>query len=88
MLTAFARAFKTPDLRKKLLFTLAIIALYRLGSNVPTTNMSTANINSCINFTKILFRNLLYLWYRCQGWEQRCLIHEGIHGCCIRVGYQ
>ena len=36
MLAAFARAFRTPDLRKKLLFTLGIIALYRLGSHVPT----------------------------------------------------
>ena len=36
MLTAFARAFRTPDLRKKLLFTLAIMALFRLGSLVPT----------------------------------------------------
>ncbi len=31
VLTGFARAFKTPDLRKKLLFTLGIIVLYRLG---------------------------------------------------------
>ena len=35
MLTAFARAFKTPDLRKKLLFTLGIIVLYRLGRTCP-----------------------------------------------------
>ncbi len=49
MLSAFASAFRTPDLRKKLLFTLAMIAIYRLGSNVPTPNVSTANINSCIN---------------------------------------
>ena len=35
MLTAFGRAFKTPDLRRKLLFTLAMIGLYRLGSVVP-----------------------------------------------------
>ena len=35
MLTAFVRAFRTPDLRKKLLFTGAIIALYRLGTSVP-----------------------------------------------------
>ena len=35
VLTAFGRAFRTPDLRKKLLFTLAMIALYRLGSVVP-----------------------------------------------------
>ena len=31
MLGAFASAFRTPDLRKKLLFTLAMLALYRLG---------------------------------------------------------
>src|SRR6185369_14096837 len=49
VLSAFASAFRTPDLRKKLLFTLAMIAVYRLGSNVPTPNVSTANINSCIN---------------------------------------
>ena len=33
MLTAFGRAFKTPDLRKKLLFTLAMMAIFRLGFN-------------------------------------------------------
>src|SRR5215204_4239128 len=49
VLSAFASAFRTPDLRKKLLFTLGIIALYRLGSNVPTPNVSTANINACID---------------------------------------
>ena len=36
MLSAFASAFRTPDLRKKLLFTLGIIAIFRLGSVVPT----------------------------------------------------
>ena len=36
MLTAFASAFRTPDLRKKLLFTLAMIVLYRLGASLPT----------------------------------------------------
>jgi preprotein translocase subunit SecY len=35
VLSAFARAFRTPDLRRKLLFTLAIMALFRLGSFVP-----------------------------------------------------
>ena len=35
MLRAFANAFKIPDLRGKILFTLAIIAVYRLGSYVP-----------------------------------------------------
>ena len=35
MFRAFANAFKIPDLRGKILFTLAIIAIYRLGSIVP-----------------------------------------------------
>ena len=36
LLNAFANAFKIPDLRKKMLFTLLIIAVYRLGSHIPT----------------------------------------------------
>jgi len=36
MLRAFTNAFKVPDLRGKILFTLAIIAVYRLGSVIPT----------------------------------------------------
>jgi preprotein translocase subunit SecY len=35
VLRAFVNAFKVPDLRKKILFTLFIIALYRFGSHVP-----------------------------------------------------
>jgi preprotein translocase subunit SecY len=35
VLRAFVNSFKVPDLRNKILFTLAIIAVYRLGSHVP-----------------------------------------------------
>jgi preprotein translocase subunit SecY len=49
VLTAFARAFRTPDLRRKILFTLAIIALFRLGSVVPTPGVDARAVNSCIN---------------------------------------
>ncbi|MCE1179281.1 MAG: preprotein translocase subunit SecY [Micrococcales bacterium] len=48
MLTAFARAFKTPDLRRKLLFTLGIIAIYRLGAHVPVPGVSFTEIQQCI----------------------------------------
>ncbi|WP_449060657.1 preprotein translocase subunit SecY [Planomonospora algeriensis] len=48
MLTAFTRAFRTPDLRKKLLFTLGIIALFRLGSVLPTPGVHTENIALCL----------------------------------------
>ena len=36
LLKAFVNAFKVPDLRKKILFTLLIIAVYRFGAHVPT----------------------------------------------------
>ena len=35
MLSAFRNAFKIPELRGKILFTVAIIAIYRLGSYLP-----------------------------------------------------
>ncbi len=36
LFSSLANAFKVPDLRKKILFTLLIIAIYRFGSHVPT----------------------------------------------------
>ena len=49
MLTAFARAFKTPDLRKKLLFTLGIIVLYRLGAHTPVPGVSYKAVQQCVD---------------------------------------
>jgi len=49
VLTAFGRAFKTPDLRRKILFTLSIIALYRLGAHVPTPGVSYPLVQQCIS---------------------------------------
>jgi preprotein translocase subunit SecY len=47
MLTAFIRAFRTPDLRKKLLFTLGIITLFRFGSSLPAPGISEKNVTYC-----------------------------------------
>ncbi len=49
MLTAFARAFRTPDLRKKLLFTLAIMFLFRLGSHIPAPGVNSGAIRACVS---------------------------------------
>ena len=49
MLSVFTRAFKTPDLRRKLLFTLGIIVLFRLGSFVPTPNVNYSAVQDCIS---------------------------------------
>ena len=49
MLSAFANAFRTPDLRRKLLFVLLIIAIFRLGSQVPTPGVNVAGVQSCLD---------------------------------------
>ncbi|MCW2711690.1 MAG: secY [Marmoricola sp.] len=52
MLGAFANAFRTPDLRKKLLFVLFIVALFRLGSQIPTPGVNVPNVQACFEQTK------------------------------------
>jgi preprotein translocase subunit SecY len=47
MLTGFLRAFRTPDLRRKLLFTVFIIGMFRLGASLPTPGISEKNVNYC-----------------------------------------
>ncbi|MFH8338906.1 preprotein translocase subunit SecY [Streptomyces sp. AM6-12] len=49
MLTAFARAFRTPDLRKKLLFTLGIIVVYRVGTHIPIPGVSYKAVQQCMD---------------------------------------
>ncbi len=49
MLSAFANAFKTPDLRRKLLFVLMIVAIFRLGSQVPAPGVNVANVQTCLS---------------------------------------
>ncbi|MHB1064647.1 MAG: preprotein translocase subunit SecY [Georgenia sp.] len=48
MLSAFAQAFRTPDLRRKLLFTLGIMAIFRLGTFIPAPGVSYGNVQQCI----------------------------------------
>ncbi|CAN2219749.1 SecY Preprotein translocase subunit SecY [Candidatus Nanopelagicaceae bacterium] len=48
MLSAFGMAFKTPDLRKKIFFTLSIMALFRFGSVVPTPGVSYGAVQTCL----------------------------------------
>ena len=48
MLSAFGMAFKTPELRKKIFFTLSIMALFRFGSVVPTPGVSYGNVQECL----------------------------------------
>jgi preprotein translocase subunit SecY len=48
VLSAFANAFRTPDLRRKLLFVLLVIVIFRLGSQVPSPGVHTRNVQTCL----------------------------------------
>ncbi len=43
MITAIANAFRVPELRRKILFTLAMIGLYRVGAHIPVPGV---NVNA------------------------------------------
>jgi preprotein translocase subunit SecY len=47
LLEAFANMFRVPDLRKRVLFTLALLAVYRLGGHIPTPGI---NLQQWANF--------------------------------------
>ena len=40
MLEKFLNIFRIPDLRKRVLFTLGILAVYRLGAHIPTPGVN------------------------------------------------
>lgn len=49
MLGAFANAFRTPDVRRKLLFVLFIVVIFRLGSQIPMPGVNVAQVHSCLD---------------------------------------
>ena len=48
LLSVFGKAFKTPDLRRKIFFTLAIMAIFRTGSVIPTPGVSYSAVQRCL----------------------------------------
>lgn len=48
MFSAIARVFQSPDLRRKILFTLGIIAIYRLGSFIPAPGVDYDGVQRCL----------------------------------------
>ncbi|MFE3448255.1 preprotein translocase subunit SecY [Nonomuraea sp. NPDC059194] len=48
MLTLLLRAFRIPDLRKKILFTLGVIVLFRLGQILPSPGVDLVAVRQCL----------------------------------------
>ena len=48
MLSAFISSLRTVDLRRKILFTLSMVVLYRLGASLPSPGVNYPNVQKCI----------------------------------------
>ncbi|MBV8863395.1 MAG: preprotein translocase subunit SecY [Mycobacterium sp.] len=48
MLSAFISSLRTADLRRKILFTLSLAVLYRVGASVPSPGVNYPNVQKCI----------------------------------------
>ena len=54
MLQAVANAFKLPDLRRKIIFTLAILVLYRLAAHVPVPGVNVEAMRAIFQQNQLL----------------------------------
>ena len=48
MLSAFISSMRTADLRRKILFTLAMVILYRVGASIPSPGVDYPNVHQCV----------------------------------------
>jgi len=48
VLSAFISSLRTADLRRKILFTLGIVILYRAGASMPSPGVNYPNVQKCI----------------------------------------
>jgi preprotein translocase subunit SecY len=48
VLSAFISSLRTADLRRKILFTLGVVLLYRVGASLPSPGVNYPNVQECI----------------------------------------
>ncbi|MBA2288836.1 MAG: preprotein translocase subunit SecY, partial [Chloroflexia bacterium] len=54
MLQAVINAFKIPDLRRKILFTLAMLVIFRFIASVPLPNVDRAGLQDYVADNQLL----------------------------------
>ncbi|GAA3443384.1 preprotein translocase subunit SecY [Planomonospora venezuelensis] len=62
MPTLLIRAFRAPDLRKKILFTLGVIGLFRFGQILPAPGVNVVAVRECLRGTGGGFADMLQLF--------------------------
>src|SRR5579872_6132757 len=76
MVQAVLNAFKIPDLRRKLLFTLGLLVVFRLEAQVPVPNVNRTLLHSVLNGSGLL--QLLNL-FSGGGLQQFSIVALGVY---------
>src|SRR5688572_27178654 len=59
---AVANAFRIPDLRKRILFTLGLLAIYRMGAHIPTPGVDTLRFEQFVQQNQGTFLGFIDLF--------------------------
>src|SRR5436305_14971580 len=70
MFEKLANIFRIPDLRKRILFTLAMLAVYRLGGHIPTPGIDASKLQEFFQRNQGTFLGFIDL---CSGGQLRKL---------------
>jgi preprotein translocase subunit SecY len=54
MIKAISNAWKIPELRKKIIFTLLILLVYRVGCYIPVPGVDVAFIRETVGNTRLI----------------------------------
>ena len=75
MIESFRNIFAIPDLRRRLFFTFALLAVYRLGSFIPIPGIDPVAI---AEFTKAAEGTLLGFWESSEPHQTGVSKHPGV----------
>jgi preprotein translocase subunit SecY len=83
MLEKLANVFRIPDLRKRILFTLGLLAVYRLGGHIPTPGVNADKLQQFFEQNKGSLLGFVDLF---SGGQLRrltifCPGHHALHYC-------
>ena len=59
---AFRNLFRVPELRNRVLFTLALLAVYRIGAHIPTPGINTSVLDSLFQASQGSFLGIFDLF--------------------------
>ena len=81
MLDKLANIFRIPDLRKRILFTLGLLAVYRLGGHIPTPGIDANRLSEFFQQNQGTLFGFIDSWTRLNRLSTRHIGHRSRPRC-------